>query len=126
MDDGIICFIDESKLVDMLHYLHQHFEIGQGSRNYYVGFHVKCWREARATFLHQTCYIKQILNRYGMANCHPMTTPTDIHTHLVVATDKDEIVDVPYKEVVRSFIYFMTLTCLNITYVVNYVAKFVE
>lgn len=60
-----------------------------------------------------------------MANCHPMTTPTDIHTHLVVATDKDEIVDVPYKEVVRSLIYFMTLTRLNITYV-NYVAKFVE
>lgn len=54
-----------------------------------------------------------------------MTTPTDIHTHLVVATDKDEIVDVPYKEVVRSLIYFMTLTRLNITYV-NYVAKFVE
>jgi hypothetical protein len=122
----IICFTDESKLMDMLHYLHQHFEISQGSKDYYVGFHVKCWREVRATFLHQTCYIKQIINCFGMVDCHLVTTSIDIHTHLVVATKKDEIVDVPYKEVVGSLIYVMTLTFLDITYVVTYVAKFVE
>lgn len=104
MDDGIICFSVESKLMDMLHYLRQHFEIGQGSRDYYVGFHVKCWREVWATFLHQTCYIKQIFNHFGMSDCHLVTTPIDIHIHLVTTTNKDEIVDVPYKEVVGSLI----------------------
>ncbi len=94
--------------------------------DYYVGFHVKCWREVGATFLHQTCYIKQIFNHFGIVDCHFVTTPTNIHTHLVVATDKDEIMDVPYKEIIGSLIYVMTLTCLDITYVVNYVAKFVE
>jgi hypothetical protein len=93
--------------------------------DYYMGFHVKCWREDGATFLHQTCYIKQIFNHFGMVDCHLVTTPIDIYTHLVVATYKDEIMDVPYKEVVRSLIYVMTLIHLDITHVINYVAKFV-
>jgi len=37
---GITCSINKAKIMDMLNYLCQHFEITQGSIDYYVGLHV--------------------------------------------------------------------------------------
>ncbi len=41
---GITCSINEAKFIDMFDYLCQHFEINQGSSDYYVGFQVHPWK----------------------------------------------------------------------------------
>ncbi len=51
-----------------------------------------------------------------------MSTPTDPHVKLIVALNEDEIINVSYKEVIKSLMYGMILTHLDVIYVVNCVA----
>jgi hypothetical protein len=63
-----------------------------------------------------------LLLSYLEPHWYHVSTPTDPHAKLIVALNEDEIINVSYKEVIRSLMYGMILTHLDITYVVNCVA----
>jgi hypothetical protein len=55
-----------------------------------------------------------------------VTTTIDPHIHLIIATKENEIVDLFDKKVVRSLMYAMILTHLDIVCVVSCEVKFVD
>ena len=64
-------------------------------------------------FLGQQKYAKDLLQRYAMINCKPMSTPMDPNMRLQEDEGKDLEDMTMYRQLVGSFIY-LTLTWPNI------------
>jgi hypothetical protein len=126
VDDGISCSTDETKLADMLQYLRKHFEVTQGTGNYYVGFEVHRCCNNRSMFINQQWYITHIIHHFGLQKSNPAITPADPHTHLVAAAEEDTPIFAPYKEAIGCLMYVMTLIRPDIAYAVSCVAQFSE
>ena len=64
-------------------------------------------------FLGQQKYAKDLLQRYAMINCKPMSTPMDPNMRLQEDEEKDLEDVTMYRQLVGSLIY-LTLTWPNI------------
>lgn len=67
----------------------------------------------KGLFLGQQKYAKDLLQRYAMINCKPMSTPMDPNMRLQEDEEKDLEDMTMYRQLVGSLIYF-TLTWQNI------------
>lgn len=78
----------------------------------------------------QSKYIRDILDRFNMADCNPVKTPYDSNQKLTTnmspqnKTEEMEMSNVPYQEAVGSLIYLSQGTRPDIAYAVNSVSKF--
>ena len=101
--------------------------VNNGKPNYILGIHIEHDVKSGAIKLHQQKYITDVLERFGMINCHPVRSPADHSVHLE-AIDDSELLDrsVPYREAVGALLYAAINTRPSIAYAVCRVAKFVE
>ena len=101
--------------------------VDNGKPSYLLGIHIVHNEVTGAIKLHQEKYITDILERFGMINCHPVRSPADHSVHLE-AEDDSELLDrsVPYREAVGALLYAAVNTKPSIAYAVCRVAKFVE
>lgn len=80
--------------------------------------------------LSQSQYIKQILQRFNMENCNPITTPVDTNQKLSKSMspknekEKEEMSNVPYQEAVGCLLYLAQCTRPDIAYAVNSVSRY--
>jgi hypothetical protein len=117
-------FIDGSNGC-MLNYLCQHFEINQGLVIIMWAFRFTT-RKRQEHFLFTKDITSIWLSIVLKWEIVIVTTTIDPHIHLIVATKENEIVDLFYKEVLRSLMYAMILTHLGIVCVVSCEVKFIE
>jgi len=80
------------------------------------------WRKVT---LSQSQYIKDILERHGMANCHPVKTPIESGLFLSVLIEPEVDVTI-YQQLIGSLMYAMVCTRPNISYAVGVVAHHVS
>ena len=98
--------------------------------NYALG--VKILRDCskRLLGLSQETYIKKMLKRYHMHDCKPMDTPIEINLSLSLdmcpntLEEKGQMSKIPYSNVVKSLMYAMMCTHLDICYVVGLASRF--
>ena len=70
-----------------------------------------------------------VLERFGMADCNPLSTPLSLGTVLTQQTpeqtekDKEFMADKPYREVVGALNYLSTMTRPDISYTVGLLAR---
>lgn len=81
--------------------------------------------------IHKRRNIEQILERHGMNNACPISTPLEPHTRLPARTQTDgednqikEVSIEAYQSAVGSILYTMLGTCLDIAYTVALVSQF--
>ena len=73
----------------------------------------------------QPVYTQDILEKFGMSNAKPVSTPVDTSMKLVKATDdSDEVDQGLYQSAVGSLLYLSSRTRPDITYAVSNVAQF--
>jgi len=72
--------------------------------------------------LSQSQYIEDILERHGMANCHPVKTPMESGLSLPVLTEPEIDVTI-YQQLIGSLMYAMVCTRPDISYAVGIVAR---
>ena len=74
--------------------------------------------------LHQTRYVNEILERFGMTDARPIHSPWETGVMLSKADNapEGEMIDFPYREFVGSVMYLRTRP--DVTYTVNKLAKF--
>ena len=129
VNDGLICSDNPDKLDAIMLHLSTEFKVSQGDGDYYVGFEVIRRKEAGIVFLHQTRYITEVLKRFHMIDCNPVSTPADPHVHLSIQSDDSECnapISVPYKEAVGCLMFASLFTRPDISYAVHTVAKYAE
>ena len=96
-----------------------------GELSYILGISVVQEKEKNCVFLHQKHYIETILQKYGMNNANPITTPADTNVKLI----KDDGVSKPvnpstYQSMVGSLLYAAMATRPDIAHAVSVVSKF--
>ena len=73
----------------------------------------------------QTAYIDKILERFGMKDCHSVTTPIDPN-HKLQSVTEDERIDDPsfYQQIIGSLMYTVIATRPDLAYTVTHLSQF--
>lgn len=77
-------------------------------------------------FLSQSNYAEVILDRFGMTNCKPSSTPIEANCKLSLPPSKDESVmsKFPYQKLIGALMYLAVTTRPDIAYAVNFMSQF--
>ena len=125
IDDGLAASTDKKHLTAVIHYLETMFKVVTGAMDYYVGFQVHHDPLTRSITLHQTRYITDVLIRFDMMNCNPVSTPSDSHVDLLDQISAEDLpFDGPYLQAIGCLMYAMVLTRCDITYAVTKCAQY--
>jgi hypothetical protein len=83
----------------------QKFEMSMmGELKYFLGFQVKQLQEG--TFISQTKYIQDILNKFGMKDAKPIKTPMGTNGHLDLDTGGKSVDQKVYQSMIGSLLCF--------------------
>ena len=81
--------------------------------------------EQKSVWIAQPAYTENLLKGFGMQDCKLVSTPVDVSSKLVIATDKDECVDrQQYQSAIGSLMYLSVSTRPDISYAVGNLARF--
>ena len=105
----------------------QEFEMTDlGSCAYYLGLHVHMTN--KGTFLHQSNFVQQILNKFQLNDVHTVATPTDVSSKLT--TNKGETATKEftrlYQAMVGSVNYLATVSRPDIAFAVGRAARYMS
>ena len=79
----------------------------------------------KSTWIGQPAYTETLLKRFGMQDSKPTSTPVDIRSKLLPATDHNEPFNQSeYQSAVGSLMYLAVCTRPDIAYAVNILARF--
>ncbi|MCO5604891.1 hypothetical protein L7F22_059065 [Adiantum nelumboides] len=117
VDDLIIVGDSETKIDHVKGLLKKEFEMKDlGELRYFLGLEVICTTEG--IWLSQRQYALDMLSKYGMAVCKPISMPLDVNTKLS-AHDGDVLKDLTmYCRIVDSRIS-LTITLSDLSYTVG-------
>lgn len=87
-------------------------------------------RQDGAIMLDQQRYIEELLRRFKMDNCNPVSTPAEVNHRLTKGMsptseeEKRKMSNVPYRELIGGLQYLVQCTRPDISYAVNAVSSF--
>ena len=95
-----------------------------GHLHYYLGIEVI--QNPRFIFISQKKYIRELLNKFGMAECNPLSTPME-HNLKLTSKEGNEFKDATkYRQLMGSLIYITTTTIPNISFFVEIISSFMQ
>eukprot|EP00253_Pinus_taeda_P033317 PITA_33317 len=94
-----------------------------GYVHYYLGIEVT--QHPKSIFLSQKKYIGDLLNKFGMTECNPLTTPMEQNLKLTSIEGKEVEDETNYRQLVGSLIY-LTTTRPDISFVVGILSRFMQ
>eukprot|EP00253_Pinus_taeda_P011309 PITA_11309 len=93
-----------------------------GLMHYFLGLEV--WQEEGHFFLGQGKYIVDILGRFHMEDCRPMSTPMITNSNKLHASDSELVDPTLYRQLIGSLMYLVN-TRPDICFAVNTMSQFV-
>ncbi|KAL5765296.1 hypothetical protein ACOSQ2_017890 [Xanthoceras sorbifolium] len=90
---------------------------------YYLGIEVK--QQNNGIFISQESYAKEILKKFRMENCKPISTPVECGVKLTKHEEGESVDPTHFKSLVGSLCY-LTCTRPDILYAVGLVSHFME
>eukprot|EP00253_Pinus_taeda_P003324 PITA_03324 len=92
-----------------------------GQMHYFLGLEV--WQQKGEIFLGQGRYPTEILKRFRMQDCRPMTTPMITNWKKIDALEDKDVNPTLYRQLIGSLMYLVN-TRPNICYAVNTLSQF--
>lgn len=92
-----------------------------GKINKFLGMEVK--ETEKGMKIHQTKQVEKILEKFNMLECREATTPMEVGFN---ANQNEEIINVPYKELIGSLLFISSNTRPDITFAVSYLSRFLD
>jgi hypothetical protein len=100
------------------------FEISDlGMMHYYLG--IKVVQSANGIFISQKKYVQDILDRFQMKDCNPVSTPNEFGLKLNKDHEGKKVDNTLYKQIIGSLMY-LTTTRPNIMYSVSLISRYME
>jgi hypothetical protein len=104
VDDIIFGSTNKSTCEEFSRIMIQKFEMSMmGELKYFLGFQVKELQDG--TFISQTKYIQDILNKFGMKDAKPIKTPMGTNGHLDLDTGGKSVDQKVYRSMIGSLLY---------------------
>lgn len=130
--DDFLLFSNDSEMKKKLKiFLHSRFKMKDlGEARFCIGLKITRDRVNGKIWLDQQQYVKDVLERFNMANCSPVSTPVDPGAKLnksMCPSEPKEVQSmqaIPYKEAVGSLMFIAQATRPDISFAVNMVSKF--
>ncbi|KAK3009190.1 hypothetical protein RJ639_013530 [Escallonia herrerae] len=94
-----------------------------GQLNHFFGLEIDSSEER--IFLHQQKYFKDLLKKFGMLNCKPISTPMEPNANKCAHEGKDLKEATMYRQLVGSLLY-LTLTRPDISYAVGVMSRYMQ
>ncbi|TXG46384.1 hypothetical protein EZV62_028112 [Acer yangbiense] len=91
-----------------------------GLMHYYLGIEVN--QSSAGIFISQKKYVQEVLNRFQMKNCNPVTTPTEMGLKLVKNPEGEKVDNTGYKQIVGRLMY-LTATRPDLMYAVSLISS---
>lgn len=127
VDNGLIASKSRTALDSIIEALANSFEITRGDSSAFVGLQIERDRVGKVMRIHQRAYAKNIIDKFGMSDAHPVSVPIDTHTSLTPVTEEDERrVDVPYREAVGSLMFLVVVSRPDLAFAVNLISRYVN
>eukprot|EP00253_Pinus_taeda_P033168 PITA_33168 len=124
VDDILMRRNNESYIASIKKELGKSFEMTDlGYVHYYFGIEVT--QHPKSIFLSQKKYIGDMLNRFGMTKCNPLTTLMEQNLKLTSIEGKEFEDAIKYRQLVGSLNY-LTTTTPDISFVVGILSRFME
>ena len=116
VDDLIIASNNTDKISQFKENMKSKFRMKDlGEISYFLGISFK--QGSGVIKMNQKRYVQKILDRFGMSDCKPRTTPCE--QRFEGMSDSEQVDPRRYREIVGSLIYLMTCTRPDISWVVN-------
>ena len=91
-----------------------------GELNHFFGIRIVQNHGAGTIWIEQSTYTEAILQKFGMENCKPLSTPVDVGSKLTKGTEDGEYIDkTHYQSMVGSLLYLPMRTRPDITFAVS-------
>ncbi|KAL5768311.1 hypothetical protein ACOSQ2_015094 [Xanthoceras sorbifolium] len=133
VDDMLIAAKKLSDIDKLKKQLKNEFEMKDlGAAKKILGMEIKRNRKEGKLFLTQRGYIEKVLERFGMKNAKPVSTPLAAHFRLSAAlspkteSEKRYMTRVPYSSAVGSIMYAMVCTRPDISHAVSVVSRYMS
>lgn len=131
VDDAIFFGKDLSEINAIKLALQKEYQISDiGDMRYCLGWEIERNRKERTLKVKQTNYINEILKKFKMDKCNPVSTPACPNVTFSRAMsptsqkERNHMSRIPYLEVLGSLIYLATSTRPDISYAVSELSKF--
>ena len=123
VDDILLATKSEKKVKNRLS---AEFEVKDlGDLQYLLGVSVIQNHKEKSVWIGQPTYTLNVLEKFGLKDAKPVTTPVCVGSKLTKAKEDDELVDESlYQSAVGSLQYLSTMTRPDITFAVSNVAKY--
>ena len=106
VDDGLIAGSSRPEIESFLKQLRKEFKIKVGTLDDFLGMKITCGKDG-SIGLSQSAYSRRILDRFGMADSDPVSTPA---TNEEDESNEDVSGTVPYRQAVGSLSFLMGAT----------------
>jgi hypothetical protein len=128
VDDFTMAATSRTKLNTIKDSLSSHFAMkDMGALHYILGMQVTRDRQLGTITLGQPRYTNNILQRFGLADSKPVTTPMDAHSPLLGPDGKmSDSTNAPYAEAVGSLMYAMVGTRPDIAFPVSMASRYLQ
>ena len=126
VDDLIIFGKDMASINNLKAQLNEEYEMKDlGELRYFLGIQVHRDRERKIIHISQSGYNRTILERYGMQNSKPTSTPLSTSARLVKATIMDVLAEQKeYQSIVGSLMYAMLATRPDLAQSIQQISQF--
>jgi len=130
VDDGILSAPKGMNITPIINHLKKFIDIGSiGPLEYFVGYEITRNREAKTITLTQKRTTLDMINRFGLSECNPVSTPgttnfaKEIYTGELV-TDKKE--KSKYRSMVCSLIWLNITTRIDISHCTSALSRILD
>ena len=123
VDDILVATETEKTMLKLKRLISQKFEVKDlGELKSFLGVQVKVMSDS--IWIGQSGYTSRVLEKFGMADAKPVSTPVDVSLKLHSENNSSPVDKSLYQSAVGSLLYLSNWTRPDITYAVNTVAKF--
>ena len=122
VDDSLVFGESEKVVKDFLARLGEHLDITFKPLSCFLGMQIE--RIQNGLFIHQRKYIDEILEKFQMSDCKPMSTPLD---RTIYSPDESELVDdAEYRSMIGSLQYLVSCTRADLAFPVSFLSRFLS
>jgi len=89
----------------------------------FMGMTISIDNEKGVLAIDQSDYLLRILERFGMKDCNPVSTPMEMNCKLR-RNDDANVTKLPYKELLGSLMYLMLCTRPDLCFAVGYLSRY--
>ena len=122
--------ITAKQLLDLLRDMKKSFKMTRSAEDRFISIQIERDREKRLIKIHQTAYLKKILERFSMMDCYPAESPHWTDLVLGRNVDKDgkalEAYKAPYRQFIGSRMFASIATRADAAYIVSQLSQFLE